>query len=372
MKIPEMSIYGIWAVTSAKEYGIEHSKGDYIMKSTKMRIFFKIMLICAVICSSLYLSACSGKKVTDDQKPSATPAAATATPTPEADDTEIGDDDENLEGGEEGTDNFDGYVGTVEIEEAGGAELPLLVYDGLSYCLYDDHAEVIFTWFSDDSYEDYVIRSSVEYEGKTYPVTAIGSDALNSFAFAVSVTIPDTVTSIGSSAFEFCEALESITIPASVTEIGGYAFSECAALKEIVIPDSVTKIGSGIFYNCSALTSVTLPSGLSEIPEETFSGCEQLTTVELPAGIASIGREAFWYCEALESIELPEGLAVIEESAFYDCSALKEIRIPKSLLSLSESALDACDSLATIYCPASLKSKFGEIFDGYDVEVVEY
>lgn len=268
----------------------------------------------------------------------------------------------------EGTDEYEGYVGTVEVEDA---DCPLFEYDGICYCIVGDHAEVLYTFLSDDTLESTVIRSEIVNEGVSYPVTAIQEFAFYYFDSLTSVTLPEKLEYIGTSAFEFCEFIESIEIPAGVKTIDSYAFSECAGLKEIVLPDSVTTLGEGVFFNCTSLKSVVLPGGLTSIPESFFSGCETLETVVLPAELTAIGEEAFWYCENIESIELPESLTVIGDRAFYDCISLKELKLPKALVMLSEDALDACDSLEKVYASASQIAAFSNIFDGYDFEIVE-
>ena len=52
------------------------------------------------------------------------------------------------------------------------------------------------------------IPSTVEYNGKTFSVTAIGDNA-----------------------FYFCSGLKAINIPASVTSIGNFAFAGCAGIE---------------------------------------------------------------------------------------------------------------------------------------------
>ncbi len=95
-----------------------------------------------------------------------------------------------------------------------------------------------------------VIPSSVTYEGVTYSVTTIYSEAFKNCYSLTGITIPNSVTTIGNSAFSGCSRLTSVTIPSSVTSIGSYAFYYCSSLTSVTIPNSVTSIGSSAFTNC--------------------------------------------------------------------------------------------------------------------------
>ena len=102
----------------------------------------------------------------------------------------------------------------------------------LEYIVNDDKTGLVVTGGKDLEGE-LIIPSEDSFEGKIYPVTAIGYWA-----------------------FCECKALTSIVIPDSVTKIGYWAFSGCRALTSIVIPDSVTEIGDGAFGECNGLTSI--------------------------------------------------------------------------------------------------------------------
>ena len=107
------------------------------------------------------------------------------------------------------------------------------VQDGIYYFFAGDMAVVTH---GDDfnSYHGHVtIPSSVTYNGTTYPVAAIGSQAFEGCVDLTTIDIPSTVTAIGQSAFYNCSSLRSITLPNSVTQIDSYAFSYCGALTTI-------------------------------------------------------------------------------------------------------------------------------------------
>ena len=94
------------------------------------------------------------------------------------------------------------------------------------------------------------IPESFTYNGVTYSVTSIGSEAFRGCFGLTSVIIPNSVTSIKYSAFSGCSKLTSITIPNSVTSIENTTFYDCSGLTSITIPNSVTSIGSSVFYGC--------------------------------------------------------------------------------------------------------------------------
>ena len=140
------------------------------------------------------------------------------------------------------------------------------------------------------------IPESVDYNGNTYPVTYIGSDAFNDCLNLTSVNIPNSVTSIGILAFAYCSALTSITIGNSVKSIEEAAFSGCSSLTSVTIPNSVTSIGKSAFSSCSDLTSVTIPNSVTSIGRDAFENCGSLVTIvseiKTPFEIGSIANNS--------------------------------------------------------------------------------
>jgi len=251
-----------------------------------------------------------------------------------------------------------------------------------------------------------IIPESVEYDGHTYSVTSIGTDAfdvcrkltsvsipnsvicIGSYAFyhcnsLTSVIIPNSVTTILNNAFDGCSSLTSVTIPSSVTYIGNSAFSNCSSLTTVTIPNSVTNIDDGVFSGCTGLTTVTIPNSVTNIRDEAFSGCTGLTTVTIPNSVTYIAGKAFSGCTGLTNIQvesgnleycsldgvlfssdksrliafpagkagayqIPNSVIDIDEVAFYNCTGLTSVTIPSSVTCIGENAFLGCSGLTNI------------------------
>ena len=103
--------------------------------------------------------------------------------------------------------------------------------DGIYYNITSSTENTVEVTYKSTWEIDYVgevlIPPTVDYDGVTYAVTAIGSGAFSYCSGLTSVTIPEGVTSIGAKAFYACSGLTSVTIPNSVTSIGKEAFIFC-------------------------------------------------------------------------------------------------------------------------------------------------
>ena len=190
--------------------------------------------------------------------------------------------------------------------------------DGITYNIIKKAKQAEVTKKSSGKYSGSItIPESVEYEGASYSVTSIGSEAFYGCSGLTSVTIPNSVTSIGWYAFSGCSGLTSVTVPNSVTSIGSFTFSGCSGLTSVTIPNSVTSIEMQAFYGCSGLTSLTIPNSVTSIGEAAFWGCSGLTSVTIGSGVKSIGSKAFAYCKDLETVTcLAESVPSTSSDAF--------------------------------------------------------
>lgn len=236
-----------------------------------------------------------------------------------------------------------------------------------------------------------VIPESVEYNGKTYPVTSIGFYAFIDCSGLTSVTIPNSVTSIGFYAFMDCSGLTSVTIPNSVTYIGNLAFQGCIGLTSVTIPNSLTNIGGDAFKNTAWLNNQ--PDGLvyagnfvycykGEMPENTkitikdgtigiasFAFCGSgLTSVTIPNSVIYINDDAFKDC-GLTSVTIPNNVTSIGYGAFRGCS-LTSVTIPNSVTYIGQSAFSNCSCLATILSEIKTPFEINSITDNYSVTLI--
>lgn len=218
-----------------------------------------------------------------------------------------------------------------------------------------------------------VIPDSVEYNGITFTVNAIDSNAFALCGGLTSISIPSSITSIGERAFrnannlartdyrgsltQWCminfgsdnegfksknitanpifysknlyingEAINTESFSESITEIKGYTFVGLTTLTgELTFPEGLFTIGTGAFYQCSGLTNVHLPSTLKRMESSVFRECVNVSEINLPEGIEHIGNLCFCLCSNLESITIPRSLKYIGENCFQQCSTLHSV-----------------------------------------------
>lgn len=231
-------------------------------------------------------------------------------------------------------------------------------------------AEVTYPWMPGEGdgiggYSgDVVIPESVEYNGDTYSVTTIGSQAFVRCRNLTSVSIPSSVTKIDYAAFRDCTSLAGLIIPSSVTTIGNEAFAGCLGFNSIVIPNSVISIGQSAFSSCSNMTSITIPESVTSIGDFAFNACSGLSSITIPNSVTSISYQMFSSCTGLKSITIPESVVNIDNYAFWGCSGLSSVSIPNSVISIGDNAFYGCSGLTSITIPNSVTNIGKESFSG--------
>ncbi|MBR0037748.1 MAG: leucine-rich repeat domain-containing protein [Bacteroidales bacterium] len=121
-------------------------------------------------------------------------------------------------------------------------------------------------------------------------------------SYAGVVTVPATVdyqgvsfrvTAIGENAFKSCAGLSKVILPVGLRVIGGYAFSDCTGLTDVDIPNTVTTISDCAFERCHAFTHVVIPASVTEIGGMAFS-CEGVQTLTIEDSPEWINAGGYW------------------------------------------------------------------------------
>lgn len=248
------------------------------------------------------------------------------------------------------------------------------------------------------------VPATVDYDGHTFAVTAIGDWAFSQCSLLTSVTLPETLTTIGQEAFTDCTALPAILLPAPVTSIGDWAFANCNHLTSVtslsltpptVGQDAFSGLGAepvlyvwdnvletyrttgwsnffgdkirpitvcegNIYYRLDreAQTAVVIrDDSYRSLTEATIAA--SVDYLDATYTVVTIEAAAFTECIQLTTIALPETLTTIGETAFAYCSALSTITIPEGITTIANSLFQHCASLRTITLPAGL-TRIGE------------
>jgi hypothetical protein len=193
-----------------------------------------------------------------------------------------------------GMDKFTGSVsGTFEIEDTTVYELQY-EYSG-SGTTADPYVATVtgVEYYGNRDTFALTIPETVEYNGHTYTVTAIGDDAFGGSSRSdfvdstvneskvkiSSVVIPATVTTIGEYAFgsgspSFEPALSSVTFEdgSQLTTIGENAFRACKELTEFTFPENVATIDVGALRDCTSIEALTFLTESATLPSSVAEG----------------------------------------------------------------------------------------------------
>ena len=176
-----------------------------------------------------------------------------------------------------------------------------------------------------------------------YPVTRIGSYALEDCDGMTMVTVPNGVEEIEYSAFSYCDGLETIELPVSVSYVSSSAFAVCRDLSAVIVAGSnpyyktdrghlLTKDGKELVIGVGNLWHEGLiPDTVTDIRDSAFWGRTHMTSVTIPDTVKTIGQDAFYYCTGLTSVSVPDSVNEIGADAFRECENLKQIFLPGHL-----------------------------------------
>ncbi len=278
-----------------------------------------------------------------------------------------------------------------------------VLIDGIYYTLSSSTASVAENPDGTKYSGDVVVPTTITYNGASYNVTGISSNAFKNCPNLTSLTLGDqyyrftgvqgctslksfvwnysatasrsismglSVSTTNSNHFFYgCDEIETIVMPGyGPNEIPKEAFWGFNKLKRITIPANCTKICERAFYSCDSLQIINLENVTSvgdyafywcnlkniDLSNVTFIGdwafCDNfnLTNVIMPESMTdgSLGQAAF-YCCSFSSFKLPKGITKIPKDFFYICDELTSVDIPASVTHIEDGAFGICNKLPT-------------------------
>lgn len=196
--------------------------------------------------------------------------------------------------------------------------------NGLKYDVLPDRSQSVEVSGADSAATNITVPETVEYQGKSYTVTAIADHAFDGRKSIRSVQLPATVERIGARAFQQCVTMTRVNIPAGLTEMGEGAFYWCTGLTSLKLPEGLTEIPPFAFYWCTALSNVNIPASVTTIGRTAFAAVP-FTTLDIPEGVTEIGAYSFMFCDKIRTLNIPSTVTAIGDHAFSDTKILREI-----------------------------------------------
>ena len=220
----------------------------------------------------------------------------------------------------------------------------------------------VSNWSSEFPYRqsEIAIPETVQNDGITYIVNAIGDYAFRYSQNLTSLTIPNSVTTVGASIVEYTPKLEKLSIPESVVKVGWLAFARSGA-SEVTVPASASKWYDECcaFQESENLVKATFAQGTTAIQDRIFFGCHAIQKLYIPDSVTEIGEGAFSDCQGLSEIHLPASLETLHNRMFHGCP-LRQLEIPAGVQTVEESAL-----LGTLLTKLTVNSN-NTVFDSRD------
>ncbi len=233
--------------------------------------------------------------------------------------------------------------------------------NGINYQLRENKIEVEVTFDTINKYQGHItIPNSIQWQGKTYKVTALGISAFKDCSKLTSVNLPEGLKSIGNRAFANCTNLASISIPKSVTKIGALAFDNCSKLSTINLSKNIVHIDMNAFDNQKIYDYTNLPDRMAVIYDTS-----RITPwfKNQPDGLIYIGKVLYvWKGEMPKNTKVivENGTTLVADEAFKNCIGLTFIKIPESVTKIGFKAFFDCTNLKDIFTKNPIPAKCDE------------
>ena len=275
-----------------------------------------------------------------------------------------------------------------------------VIIDGLRYYLFPDTHEAALNWNTWSGELD--IPSEVNYDGQTFTVTGITTNAFWDCNELTKVRIPKTIEQIihrvlsddpnvtgqsppdAMNPFYRCRGLVSIEVdndnPIMSSE-GGilyskdktqlYCYPAGIEQEEFVIPENVTWVGCGAITSNQYLSSLTIPNSVTYCGS-VCDNCVNLKTVNLSASITYLPAYSFDRCESLSFLDIPESVQGFGESVFRWTHFEKIVIRGTFPGGLRYDTFRLMDEATILYVQQSEIEKFKQYYQGTVLPLEEY
>ena len=206
----------------------------------------------------------------------------------------------------------------------------IVIIDNLEYQLYNDNTAYIFRYVNKT--KTFKIPESVTYEGYSFNVTSISSQAFWGCTSLTSLTIPNSITSIDSDAFYNCSNLKFVIYNGTKTQWNAISISNSY---NSYLTGAIIKCTDGIIGNGNTVTIDNLKYQLNNDQTASLVGYtaspenlvipENISYEGYTLNVTSIGEFAFSGCTSLTSITIPYSVTTIDNNAFNGCTSLTSI-----------------------------------------------
>ena len=206
----------------------------------------------------------------------------------------------------------------------------IVIIDNLEYQLYNDYTAEVTDYSGTPG--NITIPESVTYEGYSFNVTSISSQAFWGCTSLTSLTIPNSVTSIDSDAFYNCSNLKFVIYNGTKTQWNAISISNSY---NSYLTGAIIKCTDGIIGNGNTVTIDNLKYQLNNDQTASLVGYtaspenlvipENISYEGYTLNVTSIGEFAFSGCTSLTSITIPYSVTTIDNNAFNGCTSLTSI-----------------------------------------------
>lgn len=138
------------------------------------------------------------------------------------------------------------------------------------------------------------VPETVEYNGHTYPVTAVGlgQNVTADPSSVTTVVLSKNVKTVAKNAFTVCNNLNAVRFEEGLETIESGAFM-MTGIEGIELPSSVKTVEKNAFFGCNSLRTVIINQNVESVADSAFGACLNISTINIPRSLESKVKDIF-------------------------------------------------------------------------------